>query len=37
MGTSEALESIGQPGTATTTKPLPLVENKGVTQQTVGG
>ncbi len=37
MGTSEALESIGQSGKATTTKPLPLVENKTVGQQQAGG
>ena len=37
MGTAEALESIGQPGKATTTKPLPLVENKTVGQQQAGG
>src|SRR3954452_11806446 len=37
MGTSEALESIGQSGKATTTTPLPLVENKSVGQQQAGG
>jgi cytochrome c oxidase subunit 2 len=37
MGTSEALESIGQSGKATTTTPLPLVENKSVNQQQAGG
>jgi len=37
MGTSEALESIGQSGKATTTTPLPLVENKSVSQQQAGG
>ena len=37
MGTSEALESIGQPGKATTTRPLPLVENKTSGQQQAGG
>ena len=33
----DELQSIGQPGKATTTKPLPLVENKTVRQQQAGG
>jgi cytochrome c oxidase subunit 2 len=37
MGTSEALESIGQSGTAGTTTPLELARNKNINQQQAGG
>jgi cytochrome c oxidase subunit 2 len=37
MGTSEALESIGQAGKATTTTPLELAELKEANQQQAGG
>jgi cytochrome c oxidase subunit II len=37
MGTSEALESIGQPGQSSTTTPLELFQKKNLDQQQTGG